>query len=122
MGISNKVMKLGEYDLSDQYSVWYRIACGCMYEEHDCTITIKQDFEWRQDIDLVFYKKVSWADYHGRNDNFISRWVSRIKCSLKVLFTGYIELEEDFLIHGEEHIDNFIQALEEGKQKIKENI
>lgn len=36
-----------------------------------------------------------------------------------MLFKGYIEVEESFILRGEEHIDSFIEALEEGKQYLK---
>ena len=35
-----------------------------------------------------------------------------------MLFTGYVEVEESFILDGDTHVDSFIQALQEGKQKI----
>jgi len=39
--------------------------------------------------------------------------------SLKMIFTGYVELECDFIM-TEEQINGFIEALEEGKRKLEE--
>ena len=50
--------------------------------------------------------------------NWFKRIWKRIKCSIKVLFTGYVELEESFIIQGEEQINDFIKALEEGRAHI----
>jgi len=36
-----------------------------------------------------------------------------------MLFKGYVEIEESFLLRGEEHIDSFIEALKEGKEYVK---
>ena len=90
-----------------------------MDDNHDCTIVMERYNDGHpMDISLTFYKRISWADYYGK-DNFLSRWIKRIQCSLKMLFTGYIELEEEFLIEDEEHIDSFIKALQEGKQMLQ---
>ncbi len=79
-------------------------------------------FEFDEDfghIDIRFYHNVSWADYWGSNNWFTKMW-SRIKLACKVMFTGYVELEGDFLIQEEEHLDGFIEALQEGRSKMLE--
>ncbi|KKL77154.1 hypothetical protein LCGC14_2037660, partial [marine sediment metagenome] len=38
--------------------------------------------------------------------------------ALTLLFRGSIELEEAFMLDGPEHIDGFIDALQEGKDKM----
>ena len=113
--ISSKVMKTNEFD----DAVYYRVACECGSDEHDVTI----EFEKLPDIDdmifLNFYKKIYWSSNWKSNDNWLRNIWFRIKGSLKILFLGYLELEGDFIIKGEEHIDSFTEALKEGKSYIK---
>ena len=111
-------MKTNIFDNPKDTSVWYKTSCACGANEHDCTIVVESDKEHPLDVHMVFYKTISWADYYGK-DNFIARMVKRVQCALKVLFTGYIELEDEFLFHNEEHINNFIEAMQEGKETVR---
>lgn len=110
--IAKNVMKLDEWD-SD---VWYEIGCACGGEDCNAQIEFEIDNDFSV-IDINFYKKVMWADYWGC-DRFYERWWARIKASFKILFTGYIELEGNFMIKDIDHLESFIEALEEGKQKM----
>jgi hypothetical protein len=95
--------------------IMYRIACDCNDPEHDMTI----DFEWDEGIlELFFYKTIYWKHYYASYPWYDKLW-KRISASFKLLLGGYIEMQGDFLIMKEEHIDSFIEALEEGKGKIK---
>jgi hypothetical protein len=110
--ISKNVMKMQEWDTE----VWYRIGCDCTGE--DCSAEINFEFDKELGyIDINFYKKVMWNDSWGQNP-FYKRWWARIKASLRILFTGYIEMEGNFMIQDIDHMESFIEALEEGKQKI----
>lgn len=42
----------------------------------------------------------------------------RIKDAFTILFIGFLKINRDFLILEGEHIDSFINALIEGKDKI----
>lgn len=114
-----RVMKTNEFE----DSVYYRATCSCGSDEHDITI----EFEIDKDIDhmifLNFYKKVYWSANWKSNDNWFKNILFRIKGAFKILFFGYLELQEDFILEGEEHIDSFINALKEGKEylKLKQN-
>jgi len=113
--ISNNVMQINDYD----NAIFYRVACACGNNECDCDISLEYDKSIKT-VSMIFYKNLYWND-HYTDKRFITRWLSRLKVSLKVLFTGYIKVNEEFLIQSEEHIDNFITALQEGKEKIKKN-
>ena len=116
MAISTGVSKVKEWKGS---SIWYKVNCACGGgEDCDSLIDLSFDKDFGH-IDVEFYKNIVWADYY-KNDWFWQRWWSRIKAASKVLFTGYIEMEGGFLIEGEEHLDGFIEALQEGKGKIKQ--
>jgi len=107
--ISKNVMKIDEFE----DSIYYRAACNCGSNEHDITIEFETDNSM---LFLNFYKNIAWSS-HWEAGWFARGW-KRIKCSLRMLFTGYVELEESFIIQGEEDIDSLINALIEGKTYI----
>lgn len=109
-----RVMKTNEYE----NSVFYRVACSCGSDEHDLTIEFEKDSKCPDMIFLNFYKDLAWSSYWG-DSNFFGRIWRRLKTSLRIFFIGYIEVEESFILQGEEHINSFIKALEEGKKHIK---
>lgn len=112
--ISKNVMKTDEF----KDSIFYRAACSCGSNEHDVTIEFEIDEDIPSMLFLNFHKKVAWCPSWS-NLNLFQRIGSRIACSLEMIFTGYIELEESFIIQGEEDINSFIEALKEGKKLIK---
>lgn len=112
--ISKNVMKTHEF----KDSVFYRASCDCGSNEHDVSIEFEHDKEIPGMIFLNFYKTIAWASHWG-NLNWFQRIWKRIKCSFTILFTGYIELEESFILQEESNIDGFIEALNEGKEYIK---
>lgn len=112
--ISDKVMKIDEF----KDSVFYKVACDCGEDEHTLAIEFEYDKEIPEMIFLNFYKKIAWSSYWGDSNIFKKGW-NRIKAATRILFTGYIDLEESFIIRGEKHVDSFIEALEEGKKYMK---
>jgi hypothetical protein len=111
--ISKNVMKTNEFD----DSIYYRAACSCNSSEHDVTIEFERDEEIPSMIFLNFYKNIGWCSHWGDLNWFQQIW-KRIKCSFLMLFTGYVELEESFIL-TEDNIEPFIEALIEGKTYIK---
>ena len=107
-------MKLNEFD----DSIYYRVACDCGSSEDDVTIEFEFDKSCPEFIFLNFHKNVMWNSNWGKS-NWIQRAWRRITCSLKMLFTGNIELEESFILKDESNIDGFIEALVEGKNRMK---
>jgi len=99
-------------------SIFYRAACSCGSNEHDVTIEFEIDEDIPSMLFLNFHKNIAWCSHWG-NLNWFERVWKRIKCSFKMFFTGYVELEESFLIRGEDSIDSFIVALVEGKGYIR---
>lgn len=97
--------------------VWYKVECGCGDDEHTLDIEFEHDKNAPEYIWITFSKKLFWSSYRDCNHWYESFW-RRLKCSIKMLLTGYIEVEESFILNGEKHIDSFIMALNEGKQHI----
>ena len=115
---SNKIAKIMEFD----DGVYYRATCGCGSDECGLTLALEYDRDVN-DIKLSVYTKLVYCSWFGVDtfDKFYwfkDMW-ARIKGSLKLLFTGRIQLEECFLFKDEDQIDAFITAVQEGKGKIK---
>jgi len=108
--IKKRVMKLNEFE----NSVWYRAACSCGDERCDLTLELEKDEEISSMIFLNMYKNLYWSS-HWKSDNKLFNLWLRIKVAAKVLFTGYIKIEESFIFKGEEQIDDFMDALKEGR-------
>ncbi|MGB2828408.1 MAG: hypothetical protein WBC50_09490 [Dehalococcoidales bacterium] len=107
-----KVMETGKYD----DAIFYRVDCACSSDR--CGLHMELSYEKDiNELSLYLYKNLSFRSYNS--SRIVSAWL-RIKGALKILFTGYIEVNEDLLIEGGEHIDNFIKALEEGREKMLE--
>ena len=90
-------------------SIWYYFHCDCGESNHAATIELEVEDNI---MCLRFYKDVYYA-YYG--DNIIKQWWHRIKGAVRLIFTGYLEVSESMIILHEEHIDNFIDALVEGR-------
>ena len=109
------VMKTGEFE----DTVFYRVACDCADHEHDVTIEMEYDDDYGY-VHVFFHKNIVW---HWWANSGVLGWLEnkwrRIKAALKLLFTGWIELEESFLLKDPEHVQNFIDALEEGRAKLQ---
>lgn len=106
--ISTGVMKTYE----SKNFVMYRAMCDCQDGDHDATISFEYDKEFNE-VELHFYKKTAWCT--NWNDPWYKSAWRRIRDSLKMLITGYIELDDDFLIRDQEHIDNVITAMIDGR-------
>ena len=119
MSISKRIAELNRLD----DLIIYRAICSCSQEKHDLTIHLEKDTEFDLLL-LTFYVNLSIDEYFSlwEKDNFKGKlkkfihilWI-RIKLSLKVLFTGYIEIEQEFIIDDKDQIDSLVKSLEEGK-------
>jgi hypothetical protein len=110
------VMKIHEFD----DSIYYRVACQCGEPECDLTLTLSFDKKCGF-LELVMYKNLKasahWGSFWNYFD-FIRVWKNKLKMIWIIATKGYIEVCEENLIQGEEHIDNFILALQQGKKFI----
>ena len=114
--INLRTMKLDE--IGD--SVYYRIACQC--GNQDCDLTLEMEYDKDFDaINVRMYKKLHASTHWGEGwtyFDFIRVLWNKIKMSSIVITKGYIEVVEETMIQGEEHIDSFIEALQQGKKFI----
>ena len=114
--LSKGVMKTDDWG----DSIWYKVNCHCNSDEHMTTIEMEHDKQFHQ-MTLNFYKKMCWETRWGDVAWYQRIW-KRVTCAIRMLLTGTIEVEEYVILSGEDHINAFIEALEEGKQRIKESM
>jgi len=99
-------------------SVWYKVNCSCGGGECDSLIDLSFDKDFGN-IDVEFYKTIMWADYYQKKW-WWQRWWLRIKMATQIIFKGYTEHEGSFIIEGIDHLNSFITALEEGRDKVEQ--
>ncbi len=120
--ISNRVMLLGKWCLpKSSRSVMMRAACNCAGDDCDIHIDLEYDKDFKT-MDMIFSKNVYFfddiRDPETAADN-LRNIFHRIKKAIKLIFTGYLEMNEDFIFIGEDQINSFISALQQGKEYIK---
>lgn len=100
----------------DDKSLWYSVQCDCGDKECGSIIEIEVDDEFDL-IQLHFYQDMffdSWR-YDGSILGNIKGFLYRVKKSLILLFTGRLKMYNDFVLVDKDHINNFIEALQEGR-------
>lgn len=112
--ISNKIMKVYE----NENAIMYRAMCDCSSVDCDLVLDIEHDSELNM-IFINFYKNLSWSSYKHPH-NSIMNLLYRIKYACKILFTGSIKVECEFLMKGDS-VKDFIIALEEAKTKLEKS-
>lgn len=109
-----RVMKTHEFD----DSIYYRVACQC--GDPQCDLTLEIDYDKKiGTINLFMSKKLMasahWGGYWKYCDFIRVIW-KKLGMIWDIATKGYIEVSEETMIQGEEHIDNFIEALQQGKK------
>jgi hypothetical protein len=116
-----RIMKTDQITKDDK-TTWLRYRSSCDCTDPECDLTI--DFEYNKNISgmlfMNFYKRLHWSSYYG-DANILIRFWRRIKCATRVLFKGYIEVEETHVFQGIQHIEKFIEVLHEAKKIMVEN-
>lgn len=122
--IADHIMRLARWEGSNKTgaSVLYRSACECMAPEHDLWIDLNFDKELNM-LTMSFNYELSVNEsYNEGLLGHIKIAFKRILKAVRLLFTGRIVCNEEFIFHGDDHIDAFIQALDEGRQYINSNM
>ena len=119
--ISNKIAKITDFGTFIQY----RATCGC--GSSDCGLTLELEYDPEINyVTLNIYQDLLYCSWFGVTplDKFYwfkDMW-NRIKGALRLLLTGRIRLEESFLFKEEGQINDFIAAIQEGREKIKDAV
>lgn len=110
--IAKNVMKI-----NDEMYVAY---CGCSDKNHSQTLILEKDAEL-QYISLIIYSEI-----YSRHIHHKSGWKTlyydikfRVINSIKLLFTGRIEAENEFIFNDKESIENYISALTQALETFK---
>ena len=100
---------------TDIFNQEHRINCGC--GDEDCVLIVKTT-KSNSCVSINFHKRICFTDY-SNTKSFIGRMFNRLKYSMIILFKGYLELEESFMITDEKAISNIIDILSESKREMK---
>ena len=77
----------------------YRVACRC--GDPECGMTM--EFHWEDGIfQIHFYTKMYYPNWKGESKK--EKLWTRIKSALRILFTGYMTVENDMTLIEEEHL------------------
>lgn len=116
----------GELEKVKEWPDWvaYRTTCDCMDgENHGLSIILETDRDGMKSA-TFYYKTIikgwwqerkdadNWKEWFQSIAEYIADTVTyRVKKALRVLFTGYIELEGDFIFRGDKQILAVAEAL-----------
>jgi len=95
-------------------SVFYIIQCDCGSKECSAHMIVEADRELNL-VRVEFYKEIKLCNYIYPY-NIFKEILFRIKNAFKIIFTGNITLESDFIISNPKHLDDLITALQESRQ------
>ena len=109
MSTSYRVMKIHDFD----NSVFYRVSCDCTDAEHD--MCLEMDVDDFPIMSLHFYWNAETTVFWGDANWFKRQW-HKLKLIGRLIVHGRLDLQGDFLLLGQKHIDSFIEALKEGKE------
>jgi hypothetical protein len=118
-----KVMLLDKWEGTDKTdrAVHCRVACDCGGSDCDVHLDIEYDRELNM-VFLEFWKDVYFFDIIRDSEATIDKIKNilyRIRKAIRLVFTGYLKMNEDFVLQEEEHIDNFIQIMQDAKEFVK---
>lgn len=118
--ISFRICKTDEWE--DE--VFYKADCACGSDGCNLTLDLQAEDYDEEDlindtINLNMYQDMYYDSWYGIKENWFCNILSKIKVILRILFTGKIKMNSNFMFRGEKQIKAFINALEEGVEKIK---
>lgn len=107
--ISTRVCEIIECD----NLIMYKAHCSCSSDDHTHTL----ELEYSEDLEMVCLNI-----YHMSRTNYWTKSVwHRFKVACRVLFSGYIEYSSEFLFDNEKQIDAYINALQQGRERLKKS-
>lgn len=110
--LSYEISIIKEYDSS----IFYHLSCDCLSPEHTHVLELEFDDEIG-DMTLNIWSEIYIRSLY--NDNwFIQQW-NKIVGIWKIIFCIPFIYTSDLGITDEKHINSFIEALEYGRDKLK---
>lgn len=102
--ISYRVMRIREFN----NSMMYKIDCACGYDDH----SIKMEIEHDKEFDAIYLRFIKTVEWNEKGEKWYTKLFDRLKCAFTMLINGTIDMEEVFILEGNDHIDAFIEAIE----------
>jgi len=106
-------------DYETDMSKTYQLLCNCSDPRHNWTVDIELNKEWGVQLtiygDMYYYPNYSYGKFLCDLRNRITNYWRRLGAVIRLLFTGYLEMNTDLMIIDEKHLNSFIGILEEGR-------
>lgn len=112
------VCETNDFTKGKNPAIYYTAVCGCGDHYKNIELEYIEDVN---DIQANLYYDLHSKDYYW-SDNIFQRIWHRIKLALRILIKGSVKVHGDFLFSSSEQIDDYIKALQEGRNKINEAI
>lgn len=105
-----------ETTMDDNDFVMFKTTCDCNSDNHSLTVIVEKlgENDYRPLVSLYF--KCSRVD---KDSNFFKNMWKRIKDSLQILFTGYLDIDEEFIFRDNDHLKDFRNTLEEAINQVE---
>lgn len=71
---------------------------------------------------VTISSKLKHCNYQAEYENIFKRMYFRIKSALKILFTGSVDMESDYIFQSREHVEDYINALKTGIENVEKNL
>ena len=113
--ISYRVAKQDDYIDGNVYVV----SCMCGHPDCDLILEFGIDVDFPEII-LTISKDLDLPHIYG--DKFFKKILLRLKYAFKILFGMRLKYSGDLIIDSGSHIDAFIEALTEGKNRLQEKL
>lgn len=98
--------------------LYYNVSCDCGDGECGASLSIEVDDKFGV-ISVIMCRNLEFEHWRFCSPgirNFIKKVWFRLISAIKLLFTGNLKTSGDFVLTDLEHIDSFIEALQEGKE------
>jgi len=114
MKLGNNISQVRSYG----DSTWFRATCGCMDSQHDRTIVVENDDGI---ISCTIYADFSYYDFATADANIFKKAWSRVKAAMRVLFTGYMTFNGEYMFHDDasarDYANSILDAVDGFKKK-----
>ena len=114
------ICKVAEYP----DSVFYKAHCDCMSDNHTQTLILDYDKEF-DIVTLAVHSTITtqyntdWCTtWQERLEQWYNAQILKFNQVCKLIWTGQIEGENEFLFQSKEQVRDYIAALEEGLDKL----
>lgn len=97
------------FELIKDHPDWkvFKTSCECLHPEHDCTVELEHDKEFKMLIMTLSSKTNLTEQYYWYEHSFFKRWWMKLKTCTKVIFNKPLQFESSLIFRGRNHIEDF---------------